>query len=187
MPQELERADPGTRPAIFLDRDGVINRSLVGDGRPYAPLTLDEFVIIPGVDEAIQALRAAEYLVIVATNQPDVGAGKQRRETVEAMHDFMRARLPLDGVEVCYHVESDGCDCRKPKPGMLLHAAAEHGIDLGRSWMIGDRWRDVAAGRAAGCRTVFLDYGYDEPRPDRPDIIVHSLAEAVPFVLNRTR
>ncbi|MDB5602253.1 MAG: family hydrolase [Xanthobacteraceae bacterium] len=185
MPPEHEHSE--MRPAVFLDRDGVLNHGLVRNGRPYAPEKMEEFVLISGVEQAVSALREAGYLAIVATNQPDVGGGRQRREVVEAMHEIMRAKVPIDAIEVCYHVDRDGCECRKPKPGMLLHAARQHGIDLARSWMIGDRWRDVAAGQAAGCRTVFVDYGYDEPRPEHPDVIVKTLAEAVPFLLGKMR
>jgi D-glycero-D-manno-heptose 1,7-bisphosphate phosphatase len=175
------------RPAIFLDRDGVINHNVVRSGRPYSPETLEDFVILPGVPRAVEALRRAGYLIIVVTNQPDVGAGKQSRELVEAMHDVVRRKLAVDDIEVCYHVDSDQCACRKPKPGMLLRAADKHGIALLQSFMVGDRWRDVDAGRAAGCRTVFVDYGYEnEPRPERPDLIVRSLPEAVSFMLGET-
>jgi D-glycero-D-manno-heptose 1,7-bisphosphate phosphatase len=175
------------KPAVFLDRDGVINRNTVRDGRPYAPLTLEEFVILPGVIEAVEALRRAGLLIVVATNQPDVGAGKQSRGVVEAMHDLLLRTLAIDDIEVCYHVDGDRCGCRKPKPGMLLRAAERHGIALSQSFMVGDRWRDVDAGRAAGCRTVFVDYGYEsEPRPDRPDFIVRSLPEAVSYILGKT-
>ena len=170
--------------AVFLDRDGVINHSEVRDGRPYGPETLEQFAILPGVREAIEAFRGAGYLVIVATNQPNVGARLQPIETVEAMHQILQKNLPLDGIKVCPHVDADNCACRKPKPGLLLEAAKEHDISLSHSWMIGDRWRDVAAGQAAGCRTVFIDHGYQrEPRPRAPDVIVSSLLEAVPFVL----
>ena len=173
------------RPGIFLDRDGVINRNEVRNGRPYSPETLEDFVILPGVPGAVERLRRAGYLIIVATNQPDVGAGKQDRHVVEAMHAQMRKAIDVDDIEVCYHVDSDGCDCRKPKPGMLLRAAQKHGLTLARSYMIGDRWRDVDAGRSAGCRTVFVDYGYEnEPRPRQPDFTVRSLAEAVPLILS---
>jgi D-glycero-D-manno-heptose 1,7-bisphosphate phosphatase len=172
------------RPAIFLDRDGVINVNAVRDGRPYSPATVEEFIILPGVPEAVEALRRSGYLVIVATNQPDIGAGRQSREVVDEMHRRMRQSVSIDDVEMCSHVDGDNCTCRKPKPGMLLNAARKHGIALDKSWMIGDRWRDVEAGRAAGCRTVFVDYNYPaEPRPERPDIVVGSLADAVPIVL----
>ena len=102
------------------------------------------------------------------------------------MHAKMHASLALDGIKVCWHTDADNCACRKPKPGLLLEAAKEHGIVLEQSWMIGDRWRDVEAGKSAGCRTVFIDYHYvGEPRPRAPDVTVGSLIEAVPFVLGK--
>jgi D-glycero-D-manno-heptose 1,7-bisphosphate phosphatase len=174
------------RRAVFLDRDGVINHNEVRGGRPYSPETLDRFVILPGVPAAVDALRGAGFLIIVATNQPDVRTGKQSLETVEAMHALLRQHVQVDDIEVCYHVDHDGCECRKPKPGMLLRAAQKHGIALAQSWMVGDRWRDVGAGQAAGCKTVFLDYGYTgEPPPVDPDVVARSLAEAVSHILGK--
>lgn len=174
------------RMAVFLDRDGVINSNVVRNGRPYAPTRIDEFILIPGVPEAVETFRAAGYLVIVATNQPDLTTGKQSQATLEAMHARMRETVTVDDIEVCPHVDQDNCDCRKPRPGMLFNAAKKHDIDLSRSWMIGDRWRDVEAGRAAGCRTIFVDYNYPaEPKPNNPDAIVRSLSEAVPVVLGK--
>jgi D-glycero-D-manno-heptose 1,7-bisphosphate phosphatase len=166
------------RRAVFLDRDGVINQSIVRDGKPYPPESASEMKILPGVPDALSSLRRAGFLNIVVTNQPDVATGKLEVQTVEAMHRRLREGLALDDVKVCYHRDTDGCDCRKPKPGMLLRAASEFGIDLGRSYMVGDRWRDVAAGQAAGCTSFFIDYGYSEKRPDPPYIAVKSLAEA---------
>lgn len=167
--------------AVFLDRDGVINRSDVRDGRPHGPQSLTDFVILPGVREAVEAFRAAGYLVIVATNQPNVPPN-----LVAAMHLMLRKNIELDDIKVCPHVDADECACRKPKPGLLLEAAKERNISLAQSWMIGDRWRDVDAGRAAGCRTVFIDHGYTgEPRPRDPDVVVTSLSEAVPWVIGK--
>ncbi|MDD5301117.1 MAG: HAD family hydrolase [Gallionella sp.] len=164
--------------AVFLDRDGVINRAVVRDGKPYPPATLERFEILPGVECAIHKLRKAGFLVIVVTNQPDVATGVQCREVVEAMHDKLRATGLCDDIKVCYHTDEDCCDCRKPKPGMLLEAAREWQIDLKRSFMVGDRWRDVAAGKAAGCHTFYIDYNYKERRADNPDATVGSLEEA---------
>ena len=177
-------ADGGARRAVFLDRDGVLNQNTVHNGRPYAPKRTEDFVLLPKVGEAVQQLRAAGFVIIVATNQPDVGAGLQTRETVDSMHERLRREVLVDDIRVCFHVDKDNCGCRKPKPGLLLDAAKVHSIELSQSWMIGDRWRDVRAGQAAGCRTVFIDYDYAEPRPDRPDVIVRSLVEAVPFVIS---
>ncbi len=167
------------KPAVFLDRDGVLNRAMVRDGKPYPPGSVAEMEILPGVGEALSSLRNAGFVNIVVTNQPDVGTGKQNREVVEAMHRRLKNELALDDIRVCYHTDADVCDCRKPRPGMLLQAAHDLDIDLGRSFMVGDRWRDVAAGRAAGCATTFfIDYGYSEKRPEPPFIGVKSLPEA---------
>jgi D-glycero-D-manno-heptose 1,7-bisphosphate phosphatase len=171
--------------AVFLDRDGVINKALVRGGKPYPPDSLEDLEILPGVAEALARLRAAGFINVIVTNQPDVATGKQRRETVEAMHAYLLSRLPVDAIKVCYHIDADYCACRKPKPGMLLEAAAELGIDLAASFMVGDRWRDVAAGQAADCECFFLDCGYGEQRPEKPFVAVKSLAEAAGFIVNK--
>ena len=172
--------------AVFLDRDGVINKSLIRDGLPYPPKGLDDFEILPGVPEACRKLKQAGFLLIVATNQPDVGRGTTPMALVEAMHaKMMRAVPALDRIEVCYHPgkgESD-CDCRKPKPGMLLRSAKALDIDLKQSWMVGDRWRDIDCGHAAGCRTVFVDNGYAEELKQIPDFRAKNLAEAADIIL----
>jgi len=175
--------------AVFLDRDGVINRALVRDGNPYPPASLAEFEILPDVPEACVALKAAGFLLVVATNQPDVGRGTVPRSLIESQHAKMTTLLPLDRVEVCYHAgERHGqpCDCRKPRPGMLLRAARELGIDLGRSWMVGDRWRDIDCGHAAGCRTILIDYGYDEALKQAPDFRAANLPEAARIIIEHS-
>ena len=172
--------------AVFLDRDGVINRAIVRHGKPYPPSTLSEFEILPGVERAIRDLRNAGFLVIVATNQPDVATGVQRKEIVEAMHAKLSDAQLCDDIEVCYHIDADRCDCRKPKPGMLLNAARKWQLDLARSFMVGDRWRDIEAGRAAGCYTLFIDYGYREKHPERPDAVIESLEQASRIILQQS-
>jgi D-glycero-D-manno-heptose 1,7-bisphosphate phosphatase len=177
------------RPAVFLDRDGVINRALTREGKPYPATTLAEFEILPGVPEACARLKQAGYLLVVATNQPDVGRGTLKPEAVQALHAHLRRLLPLDRVEVCCHSgdEVPPCDCRKPKPGMLLRAARELDIDLARSFMVGDRWRDIDCGQAAGCATVLIDYGYAEPLRQPPDYRVPNLLQAADIILDPTR
>ncbi len=174
------------RRAIFLDRDGVINRAIVRDGLPYPPMSMADFQLLPGVPEACQQLKQAGFLLVVATNQPDVGGGIVPKELVESMNAEMAKAISLDRVEVCYHPgrgKSD-CDCRKPKPGMLLHAAKELDIDLAQSWMVGDRWRDIDCGYAAGCRTVFIDSGYfGEELKQKPDFRAKDLPEAADIIL----
>ena len=171
--------------AVFLDRDGVINRALVRDGKPYPPSSLDEFEILQGVPEACAELKSAGFLLVVATNQPDVGRGTLDKAAVESIHQIMCKRLPIDRVEACYHPghRASECDCRKPQPGMLLRAARELGIDLKQSWMVGDRWRDIDCGHSAGCRTIFIDWGYDEPLRQAPDYRAAGLLEAARIIL----
>jgi D-glycero-D-manno-heptose 1,7-bisphosphate phosphatase len=170
--------------AVFLDRDGVINRAIVREGRPFPPPSLEELELLPRVIEAIAGLRRAGFRLIVVTNQPDVGSGRQQREIVELMHERISRELSIDDIKVCYHVEQDNCPCRKPKPGMLLEAAAERALDLKRSFMIGDRWRDIEAGQAVGCKTILIRYEYDERQADKPDAIVNSLFEASELILS---
>jgi D-sedoheptulose 7-phosphate isomerase len=177
-------ASPGRGRAVFLDRDGVINRTFVRDGKPFPPYTLQELEVLPGVPEALQELKQHGYKLLVVTNQPDVARGKQSRQTIDAMHQALSARLPLDDIFVCYHTDQDKCDCRKPMPGMLLEAAKKHNIDLAASFMVGDRWRDIEAGYNAGCKTILIDYGYSEKPPAHaPDLRVASLREAADWII----
>lgn len=175
--------DSGLRRAVFLDRDGVINRAAVRDGKPYPPATVAGVDVLPGVAPALARLKAAGYLLIVVTNQPDVARGTQSRETVEAIHARLASLLPIDEFRACYHDDKDACSCRKPKPGLILEAARDCGVDLGASTMVGDRWRDIEAGRRAGCATVFVDQGYAERGPEGPDAVVASLEEAAEWIL----
>jgi D-glycero-D-manno-heptose 1,7-bisphosphate phosphatase len=170
------------RPALFLDRDGVVFRALVRDGKPYCAQSVAELTMLPGVVDALQKTRTLGMLNIVVTNQPDVARGTLAREVVEHMHAIMRLVLPIDDVMVCYHDDADGCACRKPKPGMLLEAAQRHGVDLARSYMVGDRWRDVEAGRAAGCVAIWMPGNYGETAPRGPVITCHSLLDAVDWM-----
>jgi D-glycero-D-manno-heptose 1,7-bisphosphate phosphatase len=177
----------GSRRAVFLDRDGVLNRPVVRNGLPHPPVRVEEFELYEDVADGCARLKAADFLLIVITNQPDVGRGQLTREAVEAIHSKMQSTLPfLDRIEVCYHAgERYGqrCDCRKPRPGMILRAAAELKIDLGASYVIGDRWRDIDCARAAGCRAIFIQRGYQEGLREPPDFAVLNFSEAVNTLL----
>ena len=175
------------RAAAFLDRDGVLNRAVVIQGRPHPPRTCDHLTLLPGVEEACRRLKERQVLIVVVTNQPDIARGTATWREVNAINDHLTGMLPIDDVLVCPHDDAQRCGCRKPAPGLLLTAARQWGIDLGRSTMVGDRWRDVEAGRAARVATVFLDRGYDERRPDRPDLVGDELLDAVPFILDHAR
>ncbi|HMD50858.1 MAG TPA: HAD family hydrolase [Bryobacteraceae bacterium] len=175
------------RRAVFLDRDGVLNRAVLRDGKPYPPPTLADLRLLPGVREACRMLREAGFALILITNQPDIARGTANAGEVGEMHARLRRFLQLDDVRVCPHDDDAHCDCRKPKPGLLLEAAQTLGIDLGSSFVVGDRWRDVEAGQRAGCQTLFVDYGYRERQPEGPFTRVRSLLEAANWILRNVR
>lgn len=171
--------------AVFLDRDGVLNKADVIDGKPYAPKSLKDFIILPNVADSLAELKKKGFFLIVVTNQPDVGNGHVEKKLVEKMHLKLLNDLPVDSVKVCYHKQTDECNCRKPKPGMLIEAVSEFGVNLKNSFMVGDRVSDVQAGKAAGCHTLFLDYGYCESeKSSDADYIVKSFSEAVSKIIS---
>jgi D-glycero-D-manno-heptose 1,7-bisphosphate phosphatase len=173
------------RPAVFLDRDGTLNVQAVRDGKPYAPTRFEEFRLFDGVPAACRLLKDAGYLLVVATNQPDVGRGEVEQSVIEAMHVRLKELIPeIDRIEVSYDPgRGEIAPRRKPEPGMLLDASKALGIDLSRSWMVGDRWKDVDCGKRAGVRTVFIDYGYEDEHDSSPDFTVRNLTEAVGVIL----
>lgn len=172
-------------PTVFLDRDGVINQAVIRNGKPHPPASVDELEIIPAAAHSLRALADAGYLLVGVTNQPDVARGAQTRETVGAIHARLLRELPLREIFTCYHDDNDGCECRKPKPGLIYQAAEKYGSDLSASWMVGDRWRDVLAGQAAGLKTVFIDYKYDEPyRGAPPDFVIEDIGALADVILH---
>jgi D-glycero-D-manno-heptose 1,7-bisphosphate phosphatase len=175
--------DEVMRAAVFLDRDGVINCATVRDGKPYPPHSLAELKLLPGVPETLRALKAAGYGLVVVTNQPDIARGSARRRVVDGMNDWLKSVLPLDAVLMCAHDDADQCECRKPLPGLITRAARELRVECKASYMIGDRWRDIEAGRRAGCKTFFIDRGYDEQAPETYDFRVASLPDAARIIL----
>jgi D-glycero-D-manno-heptose 1,7-bisphosphate phosphatase len=171
--------------AVFLDRDGVLNHSIVRNGMPY-PTGLADLAIYADAAGALVRLKQAGYLLIVVTNQPDIARGTVTQATVDEINAIIGAALPIDEFVVCAHDDSARCSCRKPKPGMVLDAAARHAVNLKLSFLIGDRWRDVDCGASAGVRTVLIDRGYHERAPDHaPDFVADSLASAADWILQR--
>ena len=172
--------------AIFLDRDGVLNRFTMRDGTPRPPAGVDQLEIFPDAADALGRFKDAGYLLIVVTNQPDVARGTQTRWAVDRINTAIGAALPIDEFLVCAHDDAGNCACRKPKPGMVLEAATRHAVDLQQSFLIGDRWRDIDCGASAGVRTVFIDWGYGERAPDHaPDFVAESLEAAADWILRR--
>jgi len=176
-------------PAVFLDRDGTLNRAYRRDGVSHPPMSVDELEILPGVPAGLAALKRVGLVLVVVTNQPDVARGALARTVADDINAALRLRLPdIDGLRACFHDDSDSCLCRKPKPGMLLDAAAAHALRLERSYMIGDSWKDTAAGQAAGCVTVQLRS--EEIRPNganEPALWVDTFGQAVDWILTIER
>jgi D-glycero-D-manno-heptose 1,7-bisphosphate phosphatase len=179
------QAATAARRAVFLDRDGVLNYAPVEAGRPRPPREAGEVRLLPDAQGACRALKAAGAVLVVVTNQPDAARGATTVESLRAVNALVVRELPVDDVRTCLHDDVDDCDCRKPRPGLLVQAAQEWGLDLAGSVMVGDRWRDIGAGQQAGCRTVFIDRGYQERRPAAPDLVVTTLGDAVPWIIDR--
>jgi D-glycero-D-manno-heptose 1,7-bisphosphate phosphatase len=173
------------RRAVFLDRDGVINRAEILDGKPYPPRRIQDFVILPEVAEACAMFKQHGFLLVVATNQPDVGRGAQTRENVEAMHRILEQQLPIDRIEVCYDAGDAPSVYRKPAPGMLIRVAVDWNVDLHSSFMVGDRWRDIDCGNAAGCTAVLIDHGYNETLRSQPAHRTSNLLDAARWICHR--
>lgn len=170
-------------PAVFLDRDGILNRAIVRDGKPYAPARLADLELLPSIAAALQKLSDAGYILIGITNQPDVARGTQSRRTVQAINAWIQARLPVKEIFVCYHDDRDNCACRKPKPGLIIMATEKYGLDLSRSWMVGDRWKDIMAGQAVGLKTIFVNYHYREPYKGAPALFDTECLSALPNII----
>lgn len=169
--------------AIFLDRDGVINRTIVRAPEWIgSPRELHEWQWTDDIHEAIRKLHEAGYLLIVVTNQPEVPRKQLSMAQLSALHNHMKQGLPeLDDVYACLHVDEDNCHCRKPKPGMLLEAAQKWNIDLENSWIVGDRAKDIEAGKAAGCKTCLIEYGYTYPC--NPNLTCKNVLEFVQTII----
>src|SRR5665647_2143097 len=168
--------------AVFLDRDGVINRTIFRNGKARAPYTMTEFALFDGVQQSIVELHNSGFLCIIVTNQPDVTRGWVSLESVEMINHKVRELLQIDDIKICLHTEKENCICRKPKPGMLIEASHDWGIDLSASFMVGDRFSDVAAGVTAGCKTILVGPGDEQGNFPSPDHRASSLLEAVPWI-----
>ena len=170
------------RPAVFLDRDGVLNEAFVRNGVPTPPQSVEDFRLLPGVAGACADLRRLGFVLVVVTNQPDIARGSQTRAEVDRMHHRLRSLVSLDEICVCPHDDSDACACRKPRPGMLLDAAERLDLDLTRSASIGDRWRDIEAARRAGVKAIYVACRDDEPTPFGAHVAVANLPEAAAWI-----
>jgi D-glycero-D-manno-heptose 1,7-bisphosphate phosphatase len=165
--------------AVFLDRDGTLNKNIWRNGKPTPPYSCDEVELINGTQEAISKLRKLNYIPIIITNQPDISRGKVSLKEVNKINDVICEMLKIDYVYMCTHDDSDGCECRKPKPGMIHKAAVDLELTLNKCILIGDRWRDIHAGQAVGCKSYLIENNYDEPKPNLPYETVLSVLHLV--------
>jgi D-glycero-D-manno-heptose 1,7-bisphosphate phosphatase len=168
---------------VFLDRDGVLNKAFPEGGTTRPPMSVAELQLLPGVREALARLRDAGFDLVVVTNQPDVARGKQTRAAVEEINAKLSAELPILDVFACYHDGPDKCSCRKPKPGLLLAAAEKWNLDLPGAFLIGDRWSDIVAAHAAGCRAVLIDTPFSNAERCAPDHVAPDVTGAVDWIL----
>lgn len=173
---------------VFLDRDGVLNIPDFRNGRSYAPLYVENFTLYPETKPALEKLKLLGVMLVVVTNQPDIANGKLKRAELEKMHKILCRKLPVDLIEVCAHGRDEICDCRKPKPGMLIKAAKELNINLSKSFMVGDRKSDMVAGENVGAKTVFIDHGYtNDPLPKSYDFSCFNIGEAATWISYQLR
>ena len=168
--------------AVFIDRDGVINEVIMRNDKPSSPWFFEEFKIIDGAAIALEELKKIGFLNIIFTSQPDVARGNLSIIELEKMHKEIKEKLLIDEIKVCPHDDGDNCNCRKPKPGMLLEAAIEKNIDLGKSYVIGDTWKDVEAGKTVGCKTFLIRREYNKDYQRDYNFEVANLKEAVEII-----
>jgi D-glycero-D-manno-heptose 1,7-bisphosphate phosphatase len=173
--------------AVFLDRDGVINKVVVRGNKPYPPSDLKEFEFTDNIKETLEKLKKEGFYLLIFSNQPDVARGKISIKDVELINEYILKNLPIDRIYCCYHDDADNCECRKPKTGMIMQARRDYNLDLKKCFVVGDRWRDIEAGKNAGCKTIFVDYGYDEGLKSKPDFVVKEVRHIIKYILKKSK
>tara|TARA_Y100001958_G_C21165319_1_gene498290 strand:+ start:131 stop:685 length:555 start_codon:yes stop_codon:yes gene_type:complete len=172
--------------AVFLDRDGVLVKSIIKNKKGYAPLNLQNFKIYKHSKRCVKKLSSIGFKIFVVTNQPDVGKKILPKKKLNQMHKILRKKTSIKNIYTCIHTAKQFCMCRKPKPGMLIKAAKDHNIDLKKSYMVGDRAKDIACGKRAGCKTIFINRNYKEKKPKSQNASFKNLIEATNYIIERT-
>lgn len=170
--------------AIFLDRDGVLNRSLVRNGKPYAPILLKDFHILSGVKKTLKYLKKKNYLLIVITNQPDIKSGKLKLNKLLKMNNILINKLKINEIFICKHDDRDCCNCRKPKNQLIENAIKKYSIDRRKSFLIGDRKKDIEAGLRSRLKTIYINKNYKESKPKNFDFECDNIKNALFYIDN---
>lgn len=170
--------------AVFLDRDGVVLRGKIHNGKLYAINNIEKVFFYPKVKQSIDLLKKS-FKVFIITNQPDIGNNKVTYEEVKKVNQLIINKLKIDKIYMCPHSKNIRCKCRKPNPYFILKAAKDYNIDLKKSYMVGDRGSDILSGYKAGCKSIFINRKYKESKPLLQIKTVYSLNEATRFILNR--
>jgi D-glycero-D-manno-heptose 1,7-bisphosphate phosphatase len=173
--------------SVFFDRDGIINKALVKNNKPYSPLTVKEFKFTDYIKLGCEALERAGFFLFIVTNQPEISRGNLQQNELNLINLLIYQTLPVKEILVCPHSHEDLCSCRKPSAKMISDAANSYNIDLKNSWLIGDRWKDIDCGFKAGCKTIFVDYNYDEILKEKPNFIVSSVSSAINIILEESK
>jgi D-glycero-D-manno-heptose 1,7-bisphosphate phosphatase len=169
--------------AVFLDRDGVINEVIFRNEntlKPIAPWSMEEFSLLSGIKCPLLNLKKLEFKLFVVTNQPDIAKGVIDHSFVTKVNEVISREFPIDEIRVCPHVDLDGCECRKPKSGMILSLAKKWNIDCQNSFLIGDSWRDMEAGKKAGSTTILLEKHYN--RGVEADYKINNLSQVAEII-----
>ena len=164
---------------VFLDRDGVINRAILVNGLPKSPKSVGEIEILDGVVEAVKAIKTLKLIPVVITNQPDVARNITSQNQANQINYQIGLATGIEHFYTCFHDDNDKCNCRKPAPGLIYQAVNDLSLDIQKSYLVGDRWKDISAGQAAGCKTFFIDYGYPDKKPEGNFTRVKSLTDVV--------
>ena len=171
------------RKAIFFDRDGVLNKAIVKKDKPYSPLNIDQLIINNDAKSLIRYLKNRNFLCIVVTNQPEVGRGNVSKKTVNQINRILKKTLHFDDIFTCFHRNDLNFD-KKPNPGMIFKAKKKWNIDLKRSYIVGDRYKDILAGLNAGLKTIYLFNGY---KKDKTPVFYHYKINSLKQVLRKVR
>jgi D-glycero-D-manno-heptose 1,7-bisphosphate phosphatase len=165
-----------TNKAIFFDRDGVLNKAIMKNNKPFSPKTLKQLEINPDANMIIKYAKKKKFLTFMITNQPDVARGENSKKNVDKINLFIKKKLNIDDIFCCYCSDNQ-CKRRKPNPGMLIEAKKKWNISFKKSFLIGDRKKDIDAAKKVKIKSIFIDYNYDEKKPTKPNFVIYTLKQ----------